>query len=456
MYPISPLCIVLLCLRICLCKDRDYAVFKGCKGHVLVLCHANTAVIDCILTPKLPLCLKHCEKVLLHFILQGFLVVLQTIPCTQLDISNSLLMAASALLLELRVLSGGKWLSIGISRILVCRSHWGQGSNGRRVVASRSSGWPCFPSHFLIFLAFPDLPQVASSGWWWERNRSWWVQILLCFMRRSLRDRVVTLCWRSSLSAFLVGCCSLCVAPDGPAGRGFLIWTHCTGPLQAIEVRHKPEGKGIPKHLQGAGSRVRKQKQGLLMAMLYLMCPFLLLAFLTAPPLSICCASWTSEFTAPGRAASEGLIVQLPVTQNNTWGSDEQPQALTQCQPSGCLNPPVKRRVPVATSVSLTRKTVHVIYAFSIWLSVSGDGRHALEGGKELSSGLETRKEPKKLHFQTVLCWNKDLSISALLPQIPVLWHHSCCPAGLEAAPIRLDCISLADVAKCWGGMLSP
>lgn len=139
-YPISPLCIVLLCLRICLCKDRDYAVFKGCKGHVLVLCHANTAVIDCILTPKLPLCLKHCEKVLLHFILQGFLVVLQTIPCTQLDISNSLLMAASALLLELRVLSGGKWLSIGISRILVCRSHWGQGSNGRRVVASRSSG----------------------------------------------------------------------------------------------------------------------------------------------------------------------------------------------------------------------------------------------------------------------------------------------------------------------------
>lgn len=125
---------------------------------------------------------------------------------------------------------------------------------------------------------------------------------------------------------------------------------------------------------------------------------------------------WASEFTASGRAASEGLIVQLPVTQNNTWGSDEQPRALIQCQPSGCLNPPVKRRVPVATSVSLTRKTVHVIYVFSIWFSVSGDGMHALEEGKELNSDLESRKEPNKLRFQTVICWNSNLSPSSPEP----------------------------------------
>lgn len=46
---------------------------------------------------------------------------------------------------------------------------------------------------------------------------------------------------------------------------------------------------------------------------------------------------------------------------------------------------------------------------------------HALEEGKELNSELETRKEPNKLHFQTVLCWISDIGISALLPQSPVL-----------------------------------
>lgn len=152
MYFISPLCIVLFCLGIHLCKDRDYVVFKGCKGHVFLLCPTNRAAIDLTSSHQnYQFSIKHRKKFLLHFILQGLIVVLHTEYHVHNWIS-AILCAWQPLhcCWKLCVLSGGEWPSLGISRLPVCRFHCGQGSNDSRVVASHSSGRPGLPSCFVF------------------------------------------------------------------------------------------------------------------------------------------------------------------------------------------------------------------------------------------------------------------------------------------------------------------
>lgn len=115
------------------------------------------------------------------------------------------------------------------------------------------------------------------------------------------------------------------------------------------------------------------------MARLHLVCLSLLLAFFTAPsPLAVR-GPWASKLATSGMAGNEDLLVWLPATENIARGMDEQPPAPIRCRLSGCLHPPVRRRVPVAASVPL-RRTLLGFRGFKHLIVSLGRGEACVKG----------------------------------------------------------------------------